>query len=194
MKSNKGFTLIELAVVLAIIAVLAAILTPMVTNYIDQARISRATADTRTIADAIRLFKRDTGFYPLYATLADARAATAFPHKLVGPGTSPTDGHADWSGFTTTSDLATKLNTNFGLSTGTQVSNPGRSAFRGPYLGVLDADPWGNTFVVTGTNLNGSTDRGFVVSGGPNGTLDTDPTQGSSSFAVLSDDIVATIN
>ena len=43
MKSN-GFTLIELAVVLAIIAVLAAVLTPMVTGYIDQARIERLIA------------------------------------------------------------------------------------------------------------------------------------------------------
>ena len=39
---SKGFTLIELAVVLAIIAVLAAVLTPMVTGYLDQARVARA--------------------------------------------------------------------------------------------------------------------------------------------------------
>src|SRR5882762_2025498 len=50
---SKGFTLIELAVVLAIIAVLAAILTPIVTGYLDQARVARAQADTRTVADAI---------------------------------------------------------------------------------------------------------------------------------------------
>ena len=52
MKPNKGFTLIELAVVLAIIAVLAAILTPLVTSYIDQARTTRAAADVRATAQA----------------------------------------------------------------------------------------------------------------------------------------------
>ena len=40
----KGMTLIELAVVMAVIAVLAAILTPLVTSYIDQARNTRAAA------------------------------------------------------------------------------------------------------------------------------------------------------
>ena len=49
MSTNKGFTLIELAVVLAIIAILAAVLTPMVTGYIDQARETRAQADVRGV-------------------------------------------------------------------------------------------------------------------------------------------------
>src|SRR2546428_14094274 len=62
----KGFTLIELAVVLAIIAVLAAVLTPMVTGYLDQARVTRAQADVRTIADAVKLYRRDTGQWPIF--------------------------------------------------------------------------------------------------------------------------------
>src|SRR6266700_3167396 len=70
MKNNKGFTLIELAVVLAIIAVLAAVLTPVVTGYLDQARLSRAQADVRTIADAIKLYHTDTGVYPFFDSVA----------------------------------------------------------------------------------------------------------------------------
>src|SRR5436190_24161865 len=97
MNNNKGFTLIELAVVLAIIAVLAAILTPMVTNYLDQARTARAMGDTRTIADAVRLYKRDTGFYPIYSSLANARAGTTVAAILTGPGTAPTATAPDWT-------------------------------------------------------------------------------------------------
>ena len=53
MPTNKGFTLIELAVVLAIIAILAAVLTPIVTGYIDQARQTRGQGDVRAIATSI---------------------------------------------------------------------------------------------------------------------------------------------
>src|SRR2546427_11258140 len=65
---NKGFTLIELAVVLAIIAVLAAMLTPMVNGYLDRARESRAPADVKTIANAIKAYRNDTGVYPFFHT------------------------------------------------------------------------------------------------------------------------------
>src|SRR5205085_2716033 len=39
MKDSRGFTLIEMVVVLAVIAILAAILTPIVTSYIERARV-----------------------------------------------------------------------------------------------------------------------------------------------------------
>ena len=76
---SKGFTLIELAVVLAIIAVLAAILTPMVTGYLDQARVARAQADTRTVADAIKLYQRDTGRWPVYNSASDFSTSNCEP-------------------------------------------------------------------------------------------------------------------
>ena len=194
MRTNKGFTLIELAVVLAIIAVLAAVLTPVVTNYVEQARITRTTADTRSIADAVRLHKRDTGFYPIYATLAAARAGTITTQLLVGPGSNPSDTQGEWAAMTATSDLATILNLNLGFSTASEVSNPGRAAYRGPYIGAVEADPWGNRYIVTATNLGGTANRGFVVSAGPDGSLDADPTQGVGSFTIADDDIGTPIN
>src|SRR5438270_13871370 len=97
---SKGFTLIELAVVLAIIAVLAAILTPMVTGYLDQARVARAQADTRTIADAVKLYQRDTGRWPVYLSANDVSTNTiAGGRTLIGGsfGSNPADGLAPWS-------------------------------------------------------------------------------------------------
>ena len=40
-RNNKGFTLVELIVVLVILAILAAILVPALLGYIDKARIHR---------------------------------------------------------------------------------------------------------------------------------------------------------
>jgi len=195
MKNNKGFTLIELAVVLAIIAVLAAILTPMVTNYLDQARVASAMGDTKTIADAIRLYKRDNGYYPIYADLAHAKLGITVAGKiLLGPGTTPDTTQADWAAIAgSNTSLITQLNTNT-LGLAANVSNPGKTSYRGPYIGALDSDPWGNAYVVQASNLQGSTDRGFVVSAGPNGKLETVVAAGTTTFTAGGDDIATPIN
>jgi prepilin-type N-terminal cleavage/methylation domain-containing protein len=194
MRNDKGFTLIELAVVLAIIAVLAAILTPLATNYLDQARTTRAMADTRTIADAIRLYKRDTGYYPLYTSLSNAKLGTTSANILAGPGTSPDTTQGDWSAIAaSTTGLVAKLNTVLsGLAA--NDPNPGKISYRGPYIGALDSDPWGNQYMVPMNNLAGSTNRGFVVSSGPDGKLQTVVAQGTSIFVAGGDDIATTIN
>jgi prepilin-type N-terminal cleavage/methylation domain-containing protein len=191
---TKGFTLIELAVVLAIIAVLAAVLTPMVTGYLDQARVARAQADVRTIADALKLHQRDTGRFPIYnsggypATVSDG-TKTVF----AGPGTTPTE-TVSWSLNTTlaTTTLESWINGNF---TGVSTTNTfPKAAFRGPYVASIDTDPWGNRYLLNAANLNSGTNHAFVLCAGPNGAIDTTRDQAASSpFSVGSDDIVSII-
>ncbi len=45
--TKRGFTLVELIVVLVILAILAALLIPALTGYIDKARKSQVVAETR---------------------------------------------------------------------------------------------------------------------------------------------------
>lgn len=63
-KFRRAFTLVELMVVIAIIGMLAAVVTINLVGQTDKARISRVKADFKVIGDAIDLFKVDNGFYP----------------------------------------------------------------------------------------------------------------------------------
>src|SRR2546421_3190121 len=65
-KDSRGFTLLELVVVLAVIAILAAILTPMINGYVDRARNSAAISDMKNIAAAVTQFNTDMKFWPIY--------------------------------------------------------------------------------------------------------------------------------
>lgn len=47
--SKRGFTLVELIVVLVILAILAALLIPALTGYIDKARKNQVVAETRML-------------------------------------------------------------------------------------------------------------------------------------------------
>ena len=60
----RGFTLIELMVVLVIMGVLAALIVPNIIGRTDEARVTAAKTDIGTIMQALKLYKLDNGIYP----------------------------------------------------------------------------------------------------------------------------------
>lgn len=54
LKDKKGFTLVELIVVLVILAILAALLIPTLTGYIDKANKEKVVSETRMVAMAVQ--------------------------------------------------------------------------------------------------------------------------------------------
>ena len=64
MRNSKGFTLIEIIVAVALVALLSAAIAPSVLKNIDQGRFTRATTDVQALANAIMQFKQEVGAFP----------------------------------------------------------------------------------------------------------------------------------
>jgi general secretion pathway protein G len=62
--SDRGFTLLEIIVVVFILSLLVAIVAPRIIGRTDEARITAAKIQIRNFETALKLFKLDNGFYP----------------------------------------------------------------------------------------------------------------------------------
>lgn len=63
-KKERGFTLIEIMVVVVILGILAAIVVPKIMSRPEQARVVKAKQDILAIQSALDLYKLDNGRYP----------------------------------------------------------------------------------------------------------------------------------
>ncbi|MFA4916624.1 MAG: type II secretion system major pseudopilin GspG [Syntrophales bacterium] len=62
--SRKGFTLLELVVVVFILSLLVALVAPRLIGRTDDARITEAKVQIKNFETALKFFKLDNGFYP----------------------------------------------------------------------------------------------------------------------------------
>jgi general secretion pathway protein G len=61
---DRGFTLIEIMVVITILGILAALIVPKVVGRTDDARIAAARQDIASVMQALKLYRLDNGRYP----------------------------------------------------------------------------------------------------------------------------------
>ena len=81
---NRGFTLIEVLVVVVILGVLAALVVPRIMDRPDEAKRVAAKADVGAIVQALKLYRLDNGFYP--TTEQGLGALIARPSTPPAPG------------------------------------------------------------------------------------------------------------
>lgn len=104
-KKKRGFTLIELMAVIAILAILAAVLVPTVTGYINRSKKSAVITQVRTVMNAVATYDL-TATDKINDELGTIKASTAKISEL-----ADVNGLLGTDSLLTTNDI-TKLTTN----------------------------------------------------------------------------------
>jgi prepilin-type N-terminal cleavage/methylation domain-containing protein len=180
--SQKGFTLIEVIVAIAVVAILAGIITPSIIKHLDDSKRVRAQNDCLVIGSAIGSFYKDVARFP-NMNAAGAVGVTL----LASEGNIPTlgAGVTTWNTATTAATcdlLSNHLSANTPKSQATNLyptttSAPGSEfIWRGPYQPSFPADPWGNRYAVNignATSVAASSNAVWVLSAGADGIIQT---------------------
>lgn len=191
--NERGFTLIEVIVAIAVVAILAGVITPSVIKHLDDSKQARAQNDCLVIGSAIAGFYKDVGRMPnMNATGAAGVTLLVSTGSIPALATSITT----WDAATTvaTSDLLSNhLSANTPKSQAaniypTTTTAPGSpTVWRGPYQPSFPADPWGRRYAVNVGNMTTPSSPVWVLSAGPDGIIQT-------SFSPAAPAIGSTIN
>jgi len=188
---QSGFTLIEMVVVLAVVAILAAIMTPTIMKNIDDSKMARANNEVQVIAAALASCYKDLGFWPRSSDHANAatRNNLVLLYSAQGDVATSSLGQANpWISTTATAGtLESQLIANPGYTT------TGERRWAGPYIAEIKADPWGNRYAVNVGQMattGAAAQAVWVYCTGPDKIANTDSTQLlTASPALANDDI-----
>jgi prepilin-type N-terminal cleavage/methylation domain-containing protein len=176
-QSRRGVSLIELTVVVAVFAVLAAALTPVVSTTIARSKVSRARIDACAIRDAVLNMLDDTNALGVVADGSVDRGCQDRCNLIVSDGDIPKlgpDGDAQWTqpvDFHNVDFMEYHLTQN-------RPGNDPDNAYRdwnGAYLaGPIGPDPWGNRYMVNVRYIvPGERYDVVVISAGPDEEIDS---------------------
>jgi general secretion pathway protein G len=96
LRGERGFTLVELLVVITIIALIMGIVGPRVLNYLTESKVKTARIQIQSFASALDLFYLDAGRYPtsaegLAVLVRPTAGITAWNGPYLKGGIVPTD-------------------------------------------------------------------------------------------------------
>jgi prepilin-type N-terminal cleavage/methylation domain-containing protein len=207
---EPGFALAEIIIAIAILAILAGMLAPFATRYVEDGRVAQARSDAERIAKAVRRMRADVGQWPLTnrngpSGQLDRLVTSTNVARNAAPGAGP--GARNWGRFGRVKQLGDFLHwnnpDNDSSTAGAAASQPdqdypsrGAGAWRGPYLESYSLDdPWGRAYVINARYFPGGRYAGdvrhsvMVLSAGPDGLWDTPFSDGTPEGAPQGDDV-----
>ena len=156
---QKGFTLIELIVVIAIIGILAAILLPRYFGFTDQARQSAALSDAQNIKTLAETYYAQYGVMPTITETASTTASTK------------TAGSSGFAMGTATCQLTAPAGAGYGT-----IDSPVFQGYLGAYVdgggvssGAITAQTALSSYTINGFTYISNT--GHVITCDANGTI-----------------------
>ncbi len=195
----KGFTLMEVAVMLAVLSVLAGLTVGMVGNVVEDGQVIRAREEVGQIGRAVTSFYADTGQFPQTLDGSQSTLSAQLIGLLASSAAMPdvTDGTALWV-QARADRMDAHLAANYrGYTPRSELLSHG---WNGPYLAPeLGDDPWGRAYLINvfyrdardalveadGTPLGAV----YAISAGPNGVIETPYYQRRDSATIFGDDI-----
>ena len=213
-ENGLATSLLEAALVIAILAIVSSVALVAAMRHLEDARLSRAMADSEMIGVSIHSFMHDTGWAPVFKDGGARGPEDDMFLVLETAGSEPiVDESLHWPMEAVQRDrLENQLMKNKPGETGTayprmgQISYSRFKGWNGPYTTSMpSSDPWGDKYFVnvqlltpkgvqiqhqTLTLGTGQRPAVFVVSAGPNRELETRFDQIAEEFVAGGDDVV----
>ncbi len=188
--SSRGFSAAEATIILSTVSVLAATTAPVLGDYVNEARQTRAAEEVRVLATAMSRASNDL------LSRAAVPGGLKTLRLAVSAGDTPVAGAGvDASWTAAPGDGVGQLNDHlFANAVAYPVPGPtlppGIKGWSGPYLDrPIGADPWGHRYAVRfGRGVTAT----VVLSAGPDGIITT--IDGPNGLVVGGDDILSVIS
>jgi prepilin-type N-terminal cleavage/methylation domain-containing protein len=173
-RGKQGFTLIEAAVAIAVVAILSGIIVPLVVKNLQDSQNARAKNDVQVIAAAVASQIKDTGCRPSAAAgpgaASGAAAATWNSSGSAPAGFTASAAANTFTNLFTFAKGTAAADTMFGTTTNTEFS------YKGPYLAndvAAKSDPWGSSYIILGYNATNQGTNGpiWIVCAGPDKSI-----------------------
>jgi type II secretory pathway pseudopilin PulG len=171
--SHRGQSLAEVSIVLMVLSLVGAVVSPVIGDYVSDARQVKAAADVRVLAVSVARFAFDAQ--------GDPSGGPGWKHLdlLVGEGTTPLPGPGGDAAWLASPDSGRvgALTEHLVTNTVHYPATPGLAVWargwRGPYVASgVGPDPWGHRYAIS---LGEADVKGpvLVLSAGPNGRVET---------------------